>query len=227
LEKKRKTREEAARRIRESLVIKREEKKNEQRSSLEKLERILAVKDSQPEHFKIELQIMEIESLKDLEKQIKDLKLSLGLISKKDLVGLNVTSKEGEKYQYIKIPDSELTAQQLRVKRMQIMHQQAAEQKLQRKEEKAKKLEEIQQMKLNNPLGYLATLYEKRKVRFGVRLERQGRHQEDQRAQSGLQHTQKEEPTDHQTDRLLLGNEGGRGRQGRIRFGQTEQRTEQ
>jgi hypothetical protein len=145
-------------------MIKREERKTEQRNLLEKLEKILALKETEPEHFKIELQIMEIETLKDLEKQIKELKLSLGLISKKDLVRKALTVKEGEKYQYIKIPDSELSAQQLRVKRMQIMHQQAAEQKLQRKEEKAKQLEEVQQMKANNPLGYLASLYDKRKV---------------------------------------------------------------
>ena len=51
----------------------------------------------------------------------------------------------------MKIPDSELTPQQLRVKRMQIVHQQSAELRLVRKEEKAKKKEEMNKLKEENP----------------------------------------------------------------------------
>jgi chromosome segregation ATPase len=152
---KRRARQEQAQRIREAMAQKREEKKAHQKAELSKLEDMLALRESAPEQLKAELQVVEIENVKELEKQIKKLKIKLGTISKAEL--------ESDRYSYIKIPDSELTPQQLRVKRMQIMHQQAAEQRLAKKEEKAKKKEEMAQMKTENPQIFIKMLYEKRK----------------------------------------------------------------
>lgn len=46
---------------------------------------------------------------------------------------------------------------------MQIMHQQAAEQRLVRKEEKAKKKEEMDKLKTDDPEKYVGLLHDKRK----------------------------------------------------------------
>jgi len=154
-QRRKKMRQEQASRIREAMQQKREEKKGQQRTELEKLERLRQLKDEDQEQFKSELQFLEIESPKELEKQIKKLKLKLGILSKAEL--------ESDRYSYIKIPDSELNPQQLRVKRMQVMHQQAAEQRLLKKEEKAKQREEMNRLKTEDPAKYIRMLYERRK----------------------------------------------------------------
>jgi chromosome segregation ATPase len=61
------------------------------------------------------------------------------------------------------MPDSELTPQQLRVKRMQVMHQQAAEHRLVRKEEKTRKKEELKKLKDENLPQYIKLMHDKRK----------------------------------------------------------------
>lgn len=154
-QKRKKTRQEQAARIREAMQQKREEKKAQQRTELEKLERLRQLRDEDQEQFRSELQFLEIEGLKELEKLIKKLKLKLGILSKAEL--------ESDRYSFIKIPDSELSPQQLRVKRMQVMHQQAAEQRLLKKEEKAKQREEMTRLKTEDSAKYIRMLYERRK----------------------------------------------------------------
>lgn len=154
-QKKKKMRQEQAARIREAMNQKREEKKNQQKAELERLERLRQLKDEDMGQFKFELQSLEIDNARELEKMIKKLKIKLGILSKAE--------QESDRYSYIKIPDSELTPQQLRVKRMQVMHQQAADQRLLKKEEKAKKKEDMMKLKTEDPGLYIKMLYEKRK----------------------------------------------------------------
>lgn len=154
--KKKKMRQEQAARIREAMAVQREERKNNQKAELAKLESLLVLKETDNDTFQNELQLLDIEGgVKEVEKMVKKLKIKLGVISKSEL--------ENDRYSYIKIPDSELTPQQLRVKRMQVMHQQAAEVRQAKKEEKAKKKEELARMKSTNPEHYIKMLQDKRK----------------------------------------------------------------
>ena len=84
------------------MSLKREEKKTQQRTELMKLEGVLVLRETSMDQFKSELQILEIENGKELEKQIKKLKIKLGVISKADMVawthGRRVTSTATSKY---------------------------------------------------------------------------------------------------------------------------------
>lgn len=87
-QRKRKVRQEQAARIRESLNAKREEKKLLNHAELGRLEVLLGLKDADPDTFRQQLESLELDSQKELEKKIKQLKIKLGIISKAEVVGL-------------------------------------------------------------------------------------------------------------------------------------------
>lgn len=82
-----KLRQEQAVRFREAMQVKIENKKNQQREELAKLEGVFALRESQPEQFLADLKTLDIDTPKELERSIKKLKVKLGIISKTDLVG--------------------------------------------------------------------------------------------------------------------------------------------
>ena len=93
-ERKLKIRQEQAVRFREAMHIKLENKKNQQREELSKLESILALREAEPERFLNELKALDLDTPKELERSIKKLKVKLGIISKTDLVNQNKRRKQ-------------------------------------------------------------------------------------------------------------------------------------
>lgn len=68
---------------------------------------------SDPVAAKIEIESLDAKNVDEVKKRVKILKVKLGYLPKEAL--------DEDKYQYIDIPDSQLTPQQLNLKRYQII----------------------------------------------------------------------------------------------------------
>lgn len=152
---KRELRKEQAERIREAMVKKRDEKKHLQVNELNKFEKMIELKDENPDWVQSELEKNELNTLEELQKRIKKMKLKMGLISQEEL--------DKDRYSLIQIPDNELTKLEVKQKRMQVMQKQAAEQRIITKERKRVANIELEKQKSESPKLYLSQLYDRRK----------------------------------------------------------------
>ena len=157
MERKKLVREEQGRRIKEAIDRKNEQRKRQNLEELTDLETILTeylnTKD-EDERQEI-LENNDFSSQKQLEAKIKQLKTKLGLLSSDDV--------KSEKYSYVAIPDSELTQQQLRIKKLQLAHKMASEKKLAEKQQIEENRQALQRLKIENPEKFKEDLYQKRK----------------------------------------------------------------
>jgi actin-related protein 5 len=155
LRRKREFRLEQASRIRESIQKKRDEKKIEQSNELAKLSKMVELKESNPEWVRAEMNIMDVEEMRDIEKKLRNLKHKMGLISQEEL--------DYARFYLLEIPDAELTGLQVKQKRMQHMQKTSAERRIITKERTRIEKIEIEKLKTESPKLYLNQLYGKRK----------------------------------------------------------------
>mmetsp|Transcript_11003 Transcript_11003/g.9453 ORF Transcript_11003/g.9453 Transcript_11003/m.9453 type:complete len:132 (-) Transcript_11003:135-530(-) len=102
------------------------------------------------------LKKLDFESKDELEKRIKKLKIKLGMITKESL-------QTEDRFNLINVPDDQLSAEDQKKKRYQIMQKQAAITRKLKKEMESKKKDELKKLKEENIEEYIADLYEKRK----------------------------------------------------------------
>ena len=91
---------------------------------------------------------MELEQISDVAKKLLKLKQKLGLISQEEI--------NKERFAALSIPDSDLTPQQVKQKRMLQMQRHAQEQRVIQKEKKKREKDEQEKLKEQNPKIYLS-----------------------------------------------------------------------
>lgn len=163
MERRARIREELHLRIREANRKKNEEKRLAKENDLHHFQKILAELDSledDEEEIKEILMENDFESILDIRRAIKKLRINLGLVSKEEL--------EKERLSLINVPDSELDDKQRRKKRFQMMHLENAKKKEAKRLLREKEKENIIKVKEENPDQYLSHLYEKRNVNLTI-----------------------------------------------------------
>ncbi|KAL4456886.1 hypothetical protein ABPG74_014524 [Tetrahymena malaccensis] len=165
-------RQKQAERLKEAMQKKREEKKRAHEKELAELESLESKfkEDQQSAKMVIEQYFGKGKGIEEVRKRIQKVKVKLGFLPKDTL--------EEDKYTLINIADSQLTAQQQKQKKLQIIQKQAAETRAEKKALEKQKKEEIIKMKTSNPEVYLNMLYEKR-LKIIKKVDEKKKHQQE------------------------------------------------
>eukprot|EP00828_Plagiopyla_frontata_P027736 TRINITY_DN3597_c0_g1_i3.p1 TRINITY_DN3597_c0_g1~~TRINITY_DN3597_c0_g1_i3.p1 ORF type:complete len:554 (-),score=92.69 TRINITY_DN3597_c0_g1_i3:60-1721(-) len=147
-------RKEQAKRLREAIYKKKEEKHKVLEKELSELTELQEKIKTDPELVESQLDLYNFSKFDDIKRRIKVLKIKLGLITQEEI--------DANKYHLISIPDDQLMPDQKRLKKLQMAQKQAFEVRQQKKVEEQKRKEKLEELKVSNPQEYMDQLYFRR-----------------------------------------------------------------
>ncbi|MCQ2816325.1 MAG: hypothetical protein MJ252_03565 [archaeon] len=149
---------EQSKRLREMMQKKREENLKKLQNELEIIENILQVKEIDKYQFEELLTNNGFNSFDELQKRYAKLLNKLNL-NTKDKEDVDVEKR----WPLVSIPDDQLTAEQLKLKRIQRMQKNSYLSRLEKKEQAQKEKEKIEELKHNDPEQYIISLFKEKK----------------------------------------------------------------
>lgn len=150
---------EQSKRLKELMLKKREENLKLLQNELENLERIAQLKDIDKFQFEESLTNSGYVSFEDLQKRINKImsKLNANMSNKEKDIDIE------KRWPLLSMPDEDLNAEQLKMKRIQKMQKNAYLSRLEKREQVQKEKEKIELLKQKSPEKYLISLYRTKK----------------------------------------------------------------
>lgn len=155
-------RKEQIKRIRESMQKKKEENLRNMEKELKELEELSAQRAQDKYQFEETLMQKGFGSSDELQKRINQLFLKLNF-DKKEVLGEAEKPEEEQRWALLRVPDEDLSEEQIRLKRIQKMQRNAFLSRMEKREALRKEKEKVEELKQKEPEKYLLSLYVKKK----------------------------------------------------------------